>query len=46
MPGSFEFEMRGLNELTKDLEDLVKEYPDQTEKEVYRAGWPVYEGCK
>lgn len=36
MPGSFEFEMRGLNELTKDLEDLVKEYPDQTEKEVYR----------
>ena len=34
--GNFSFTFEGLDELKEDFSNLLKEYPDETEKEVYR----------
>lgn len=36
MPGDYAFEIKGLDELSRDFEKVLSKYPDQTEKWAYR----------
>ncbi len=38
MAENFSFSFEGLDELKKDFDDMLRKYPDETEKEMYRLG--------
>ena len=38
MADNFSFSFDGLEELKSDLDDMLRKYPDETEKEIYRLG--------